>query len=190
MRSRGAQAALLLALCLVASPAPTFAQLPTSTTTVFEDEPGAAERFPDEAERIREMDAEQPSSGADDRPRTLGAQLLQTLFMLVAICALAYLVLGKLLPRMLGMSSTGRNALLGAPSTGIVQVVDRLAIDPRRALMVVKVGDEHFLVGMTDSSMTQIARLDGSSLPTPEAPRPILGAFGRLLERRLDKEGT
>ncbi len=70
------------------------------------------------------------------------------------ICLLAYIFLGKLLPKMMRVD---------VPATGgrrVLRLVDRLAIDPKRSLMVVKIGDEHFFVGATEQQIGLIARLD------------------------------
>ncbi len=148
-----------------------------------------------EAARLAQLRAEYEALGPDANehgvPKSYVGQLIQTVFMLVAVCALAYLVLGKLVPRLLGMTAAGRRALVATPSQGVLHVVDRLPLDPRRSLMVVRVGDEHFLVGLAEQSMTMLARLDDTRFDvTPPTPTPsVLGSFGRLLERRMDKEG-
>jgi len=186
------RAACALAAVLACAPSISRAQTPlpeTADTATSAEVPAVSERNPTEAEEVRRL-AEQTQPSADPGARTMGAQLLSTMFMMVAICALAYLVLGKLLPKVMGLSVAGRRAMVGTAPTGVLQVVDRLALDPRRALIVVKVGEEHFLIGMTDQAMTRLAKLDDTTLPPPAENKPILGAFGRLLERRLDKEGS
>lgn len=176
--------------------APTPGLVAGATDAVSADEARAlAEAEAREAERLAKLRAEYEALGPDASepgvPKSYVGQLLQTVFMLVAVCALAYLVLGKLVPRLLGMTAAGRRALVAAPSRGVLHVVDRLPLDPRRALLVVRVGDEHFLVGLAEQSMTMLARLDDSRFEaTPTSPTPsVLGSFGRLLERRMDKEG-
>lgn len=149
-------------------------------------------------ERVRaELEAAGPDSptntGQQGMPKSYVAQLIQTVLMLAATCALAYLLLGKLLPKLLGMTTAGRRAMIATPARGVLSVVDRLPLDPRRALLVVKVGDEHFLIGVAEQSMTLLARLDDSSFAAadaqPEGGGKLLGSFARLLERRMDKEG-
>jgi flagellar protein FliO/FliZ len=168
----------------------------TATGGPSSDEARAlAEAEAREAARLAQLRAEYEALGPDANehgvPKSYVGQLIQTVFMLVAVCALAYLVLGKLVPRLLGMTAAGRRALVATPSQGVLHVVDRLPLDPRRSLMVVRVGDEHFLVGLAEQSMTMLARLDDTRFDvTPPTPTPsVLGSFGRLLERRMDKEG-
>ncbi len=174
-----------------------------STTTAGPDAEARAREEAILAAEQRRLDAlrQQYEEAGPDRgaaaeqgvPRSYVAQLLQTVLMLVAICALAYLLLGKLLPKFLGMTAVGRRAMIAAPAQGLLHVVDRLPLDPRRMLMVVRVGEEHFLVGVADQSMTLLARLDDSSfaeaLEAGDRGAKLLGPFARLLERRMDKEG-
>lgn len=183
------------------SPAPSAADPPPLAVTSTSDD--AAQRAQEAAERRRlermraEYEAAVPDraapEGRDQAPISFYAQMVQMVLMLVAICALAYLLLGKLLPRLLGMTTAGRRAMITTPTQGVLQVVDRLPLDPRRAFMVVRVGEEHFLVGVADQSMSLIARLDDSTFTAePAAPvggTKLLGPFARLLERRMDKEG-
>lgn len=175
---------------------PAIASSTSATDSLSADEARAlAEAEAREAARLAQLRAEYEALGPDANehgvPKSYVGQLLQTVFMLVAVCALAYLVLGKLVPRLLGMTAAGRRALVATPSQGVLHVVDRLPLDPRRSLMVVRVGDEHFLVGLAEQSMTMLARLDDTRFDvTPPTPTPsVLGSFGRLLERRMDKEG-
>lgn len=167
----------------------------TTGTPSVDEARALAEAEAREAARLAQLRAEYEALGPDANehgvPKSYVGQLIQTVFMLVAVCALAYLVLGKLVPRLLGMTAAGRRALVATPSQGVLHVVDRLPLDPRRSLMVVRVGDEHFLVGLAEQSMTMLARLDDTRFDvTPPTPTPsVLGSFGRLLERRMDKEG-
>jgi flagellar protein FliO/FliZ len=104
-----------------------------------------------------------------------------------AVCLLAYLSLGKLLPRLMRVQQpiAGRN---------ILQVVDRLPIDQRRSIMIIKTGEElYYLVGVTDHGINLLSRLDADDIDTalatavtPEPPR--LGRFAQALLGRSQKE--
>ncbi|MFO0727433.1 MAG: flagellar biosynthetic protein FliO [Myxococcota bacterium] len=169
---------------------------PTSTTAAAEE---AERRRLDAVVKAYEQVEPEASPGhpADAAPSerplpSFGSQLFQMVLMLGAVVAFAYLVLGKLLPRFFGMSDTGRRAMLAAPSRGVVEVVDRLPLDPRRSLIVVRVGGECFLVGLAGENMTMLSRLDDSEieLPGPATPasNKLANRFQRLLERRQEKE--
>lgn len=183
-----------LALLALLSGAPAFADVPTSTQSAAE----AAEqrRLAEVAKAYEavEPDLRDPKAGAAPVERPLpsfASQLIQMVFMLGAVVAFAYLVLGKLLPRFFGMSEAGRRAMLAAPTRGVVEVIDRLPLDPRRALLVVRVGGDYFLVGLAGENMSLLSRLDDSELNLPaEKPlEPKLATrFQRLLERRHEKE--
>lgn len=82
-----------------------------------------------------------------------GRSFVEMLVVLGAVCLLAYLLLGKVLPRVLRVPTP-------TASGRLLTVLDRLPIDPRRSILVVKMGDEHFLVGSAEQGLTLLARLD------------------------------
>ncbi|MEM7604988.1 MAG: flagellar biosynthetic protein FliO [Myxococcota bacterium] len=101
-------------------------------------------------------------AGAATEPAELpggyGAALLQGVISLAAVCLLAWVVLKALSSRGFGQGN-GR----------ALQVIDRVALDARRSLVVVKVADRTLLIGTGDGAAPNlIAELDGEALP--EAP--------------------
>ncbi len=109
--------------------------------------------------------------------KSLGLQLLQTVLMLGAVVALIYILLGKLLPRALNLTDVGRRALIATPPRGVIELVDRLVVDPKRGFVVVRVGGEHFLVGLGEHDMSLIAKLDA---PPPVEATPVTAPSGFL----------
>ncbi|MBK8692510.1 MAG: FliO/MopB family protein [Deltaproteobacteria bacterium] len=80
-------------------------------------------------------------------PPSLGAALAQTLLVLGAVCALAWWVLRQAARRGVGRSPAG-----------VITVVDRVALDPRRTLFVVRVGAKALLLGGSDGAAAPGAR--------------------------------
>lgn len=94
----------------------------------------------------------------------IGPYLVQLVIVTLLMVGLGYVSLRLL--------KSGRMPGLSARSKGI-KVVDRLNLDPKRALMVVNVGKRHFLVGMTDASFQSISEL---------APDDLVPDFAQLVE--------
>jgi len=85
-----------------------------------------------------------------------GSYLLQTFVTLVAVCALAFVVLWG--ARRLGV---------GRPS-GALRLVGHLPLEARRAIYLVKVGKQVFVVGVAEGGMTKIGELAEADVPVPE----------------------
>ena len=116
----------------------------------------------------------QGASEAADLPGGYGAALLQTLLALGAVSLLAWVVLRWSAKRGFGMG----------PSGGRLRVLERVPLDQRRALYLVRVGDRVLLVGAGEgASPTVLAELDPSELPpAPERP-PGNASFAAILRR-------
>jgi flagellar protein FliO/FliZ len=97
-------------------------------------------------------------------PPSLGAALAQTLVALAAVCALAWWVLRWAARRGVGRSPAG-----------VITVVDRVALDPRRTLFVVRVAGKALLLGGGDAGLAVLSELDPAALPQPD-PAPREGA--------------
>ena len=104
----------------------------------------------------------------------------------------AYLVLGKGLPRLMRMTPSGRRAMFGVESRGVVEVIDRLPLEPRRVVYVLKVGQSHFLVASAEQGMSLISRLSDEDVESAKliAERAARGSSlaGGLLGRLSKKE--
>ena len=94
------------------------------------------------------------------------------------------LLLGKLLPRILQIEPPS------APRR-LLKVVDRMAIDQKRSIMVIKLGNEYFLIGAAEQSISMMSKLDAEQveqlLAEAEPSRPGLGRLGDLFTRRQAK---
>jgi flagellar protein FliO/FliZ len=101
-----------------------------------------------------------------------GSYLLQTFVTLVAVCALAFVVLWG--ARRLG---------IGRPS-GAVKLVGHLPLDARRAIYLIKVGRQVFVVGVAEGGMTKIGELRDEELPEEDATdkaAPFADVFAKVL---------
>ena len=99
--------------------------------------------------------------------------LVETFVTLVAVCALAYLVL-------LGARRMG----IGRPS-GPIELRGHLPLDARRAIYLVKVGAQVFIVGVGEGGFTKLGEIPESELP--EA-LPAGGSFADVLSRVLSRK--
>jgi flagellar biogenesis protein FliO len=124
-----------------------------------------------------------PSSSPGER--SLFQAIFQMILVLGAICLLAYLVLGKLLPKLLRIEAP-------VAQKRIMHVIDRLPVDQRRSIVVMRIGGLYFLVGITEHGISLISRLDAddveTALESAEAPTPKLGKIAGVLLGRSEKE--
>jgi flagellar biosynthetic protein FliO len=97
--------------------------------------------------------------------------LLQTFITLVVVCGLAFAVLWG--ARRLG---------IGRPS-GAVKLVGHLPLDARRAIYLVKVGTQVFVVGVAEGGMTKLGELPESEVPKEEPERPFSEVLASALKR-------
>jgi flagellar biosynthetic protein FliO len=81
--------------------------------------------------------------------------LLETLLTLVGVCGLAAFVLYG--ARRIGV---GR-------ATGGLELVGRLPLDARRSIVLVKIGETVFIVGVGDGGMTKLGEVAASAVPSP-----------------------
>lgn len=114
----------------------------------------------------------------------LGWALLRTVLVLGAVIALAYLTLNVGLRRLLGIRATpsGRS---------LVTVLERVPLDPKRALFVVKAANEVLLIGGSETSLELITRLDAAEVEklraeTGSPPALKLSPFLQKLLGRKD----
>ncbi len=102
--------------------------------------------------------------------------LVETFVTLLVVCAVAFVVLYG--ARKMGM---GR-------SSGGIELVGRLPLDARRSIVLVRVGAQVFLVGVSDGGFTKLGELAASDLPAPSpADASANGGFALALARVLGK---
>lgn len=100
----------------------------------------------------------------------LWSYLLQVLIALAVIVALAAGVL-YLMRRFVPAVRSGRR----------LQIVESVAVDPRRTLHIVKVGKRHLLVGSTEGSLSLLAELDDEDVAAADPPEPPSRRFVDVL---------
>lgn len=105
-----------------------------------------------------------------------GWLLAETLVALVAVCLLALVALRWGLRR-LGMP--------GSTDGGRIRVLERVAVDARRSLLLVEVGSRVLLVGTGEGPMAVLADIDPASLPALPEKKSV--AFKDILARALGR---
>lgn len=80
-----------------------------------------------------------------------GWTMLRMIVVLMAVCALAY-----------GMLRWGlrRFAPFDPDHDGRLEVVERLGVGPKQAVMVVRAGDSYWLVGTSESGMDRLGKIE------------------------------
>lgn len=109
------------------------------------------------------------SAAARDLPGGYGAALLQALLALAAVCILAWIVLRWSAQRGIGLAAGRR-----------VEVLERVALDARHSLHLVRIGERVLLVGVGDGAAPNLlAELPASEveIPEPRATRSFLEAW-------------
>jgi flagellar biogenesis protein FliO len=110
----------------------------------------------------------------------LGQYVVQTAVTLVGIAVLAWLIIGF-----------GRR--VGLPKNdGVLRLRARLALDARRCIYLVEVGDRVLVLGAGEGGIRKLAELPGNALPEPVQPAKV--SFSEVLARvgvgagKLDRE--
>ncbi len=84
--------------------------------------------------------------------------LVQTIFALVLVCGLAYLIFRVILPRL----------AVNYGANNMVRVVDRIGLDARKSLFVIEVAGKWMLVASSESGVQLISELDPASAKIAE----------------------
>ena len=106
-----------------------------------------------------------------------GWLLVETLVALAAVCLLALVALRWGLHR---LAAPG-----GGSGRGRIRVLERVAVDPRRSLLLVEIGGRVLLVGAGEGPMGVLAEIDPATLPAIPAKRTV--AFRDVLARALGR---
>jgi flagellar protein FliO/FliZ len=118
-----------------------------------------------------------PAQTVPEAPSGYGWLLLRALLALAAVCLLAYVVLRFLSKRVYGTAAGG----------GLMRVVARLPLEPRRSLYLVEVAGRYLLVGLGENGApTTLAEIDAATVKqgAPAARRP---SFLEVLRGKLQK---
>jgi len=103
-----------------------------------------------------------------------GGYVIETFVTLLAVCALAVLVLWG-----------ARRAGIGRAS-GPIELLGHLPLEARRAIYLVKVGDQVFVVGVGEGGFTKLGEIPAGALPAvgPQGGAPFGDVLARILRRR------
>lgn len=113
---------------------------------------------------------------AAELPGGYGVALLQSLLALAAVCVLAWVVLRWAAKRGQGFGVSSR-----------VKVLERAALDARRSLYLVEVGERVLLVGVGDGGAPAlITEVDPATLPEATAKARV--RFADVLKRMRGKD--
>jgi flagellar biogenesis protein FliO len=103
---------------------------------------------------------------ADAEPESLGWVLARTLLLLGAVLLSIYLTLNVGLRKLMGLQGpVGRRQSL-------VSVIERVPLDQRRTLFVLKAADEYLLVGSGEGGLQLLSKLDTQAVDRIQAERP------------------
>ncbi len=98
--------------------------------------------------------------------------LVETFVTLLVVCVLAFVVLYG--ARRLGV---GR-------ARGPISLVGQLPLDARRAIYLVRVGEQVIVVGVGEGGFTKLAELPATELPKVDpAPAPFADILARVLAK-------
>ncbi|MCP3097620.1 flagellar biosynthetic protein FliO [Myxococcus sp. K15C18031901] len=172
------------------SEVPTGAAPAVSAGGPAQPAPAAVEEAPRPGEAAKSATEPPPwsddlsSEAASEEPESMGWMLVRTLFVLGAVVASIYLTLNVGLRRLMGLqgATPGRQT--------VVSVVERLTLDPKRSLFVVKAADEYLLVGGGESGLQLLSKLDTEAVEriraqaSPPPVVPLSPFLQKLLSRR------
>lgn len=108
-------------------------------------------------------------------PSGYGALLFQLVIVVVGVCLLAYLILRFGVKRFLVPDST---------EEGAMEVVARLPLEPRRSVVVVRVGSRHIIVGSSENGLSSLGELSDEELHYFDR-EPAMSPFAKLLRRKM-----
>ena len=121
--------------------------------------------------RILLASTEVPIDGLESTT-DFGWLLVKTTLILIAVCLLSYLFIRFLARR---MSSLGRG------SSTKLEVMDRLVLEHRRSIYVVRAGSRTVLLGAGESEVTLLCELDGEEWTDMKSAEPDRDVFRRVL---------
>jgi flagellar protein FliO/FliZ len=123
-----------------------------------------------------------PQQGPEEQ-ESLGWTLVRTLFLLGAVLAIIYLTLNVGLRRLMGLQS------VGVGRQPVVTVLERIPLDQRRTVFVLKAADEYLLVGGGEGGLQLLSKLDTQAVERirAEAPRPSAIPLSPFLQKLLSR---
>ncbi|MBL8949397.1 MAG: flagellar biosynthetic protein FliO [Myxococcaceae bacterium] len=127
--------------------------------------------------------ADVPEEVMREADESMGFLLFRTFVVLGLVVMLAWVSLNWGLRRMLGLKG---------PSSGgnVVNVIERVPLDQRHTLFVVKAASEYLLVGGADGSLGLISKLDTAEVDRLRAEQPAPLTLSPLLQKLLARKGA
>jgi flagellar biogenesis protein FliO len=110
------------------------------------------------------------------------AELIRAVVALAAVCLLAVVIFR-------GMAKRGFAARSDA---GVVRVIQRIALEPRRTLYLIRAGSRVLLIGISENGGPQLlAELDPKEVPVgptlPQSSDGLSDKFRRIISRSIEK---
>jgi flagellar biogenesis protein FliO len=175
-----ASALLLLAPALVVAQAPAPAQPAAAAAAPTQPGQGASPAAPESELPDPFAPAPQPPP---EEQESLGWTLVRTLLLLAAVLASIYLTLNVGLRKLMGLQN------VGVGRQPVVTVVERVPLDQRRTLFVLKAADEYLLVGGGEGGLQLLSKLDTQAVERirAESPRPSAMPVSPFLQKLLSR---
>lgn len=126
-----------------------------------------------------ELTKEQPEAPPPEE-LNLGWTLIRTMVVLGVVIMAIYLTLNFGLRRLMGISPMPRGQ-------AVVQVLERIPLDQKRAMFVVKAAGEYLLIGGADGSLQLISKLDPAEVQKSQQQRPPPLALSPFLQKLLKR---
>jgi flagellar protein FliO/FliZ len=105
-----------------------------------------------------------------------GSYLLETLLTLMGVCALAFVLL------------YGARKMGAGRASGGLELLGRLPLDARRSIVLVKVGETVFVIGVGEGAMTKLGELAAEAVPAGTVLKER--SFATVLARGLGGVGA
>ncbi len=181
--------ALLVCACLVLAPlaraaAPASEAPPAPVVQPVPAAPAAAAVPSAPLAAPAEPDLGTPMEGMGEQNESLSWMLIRTLLLFGAVLGTIYLTLNVGLRKLMGLQGVNMRR------ANVVSVVERVALDQRQTLFVLKAADEYLLVGGGEKGLQLLSKLDTDAVEriravTPAAPTtPMTPFLQKLLARR------
>lgn len=175
------------ALAQEPGPAPTAAEGPVlepwrAAPAPVQAEParaGAGEARPAEVDLLQVAKPD-PVEPVPAEELSLGWTLIRTFVVLGIVVLCAYITLNFGLRRLMGIAAVPR-------SQGVVQLVERIPLDQKRAMFVIKAAGEYLLIGGGEGTLSLIAKLDPQEVERLQQQRPPSLSLSPLLQKLLKR---
>lgn len=159
-----------------ATPPPNFVMAPAPAAV----DPLVPAPAPVPAVEQKVPDLELPKDEKPPEELNLGWTLVRTMVVLGIVIMAIYITLNFGLRKLMGISPVPRGQ-------SVVTVVERIPLDQKRAMFVVKAGGEYLLVGGADGALQLITKLDTAEVEKAQASRPPPLALSPFLQKLLKR---